>query len=374
MLYPAELRGLMRRMIIGIAVVFRSWEQVFRRPRDGRFGGLLGYAQRMNLLFAIVLTAVFLPSQSEQADGGATGSVAVTPEFEVIVLGRAQDGGLPHLGCERSCCINARKSGRLETPACLGVRNLETGRMLLLEATPRIETQVALLHELTGASGRPRAPVDGILLTHAHIGHYAGLIQLGREVASTKSTPVWATPRFCGFLRTNGPWSQLVELDQIDLNEITPGTTDGVKKPVAFEPLPGLRVEAFRVPHRDEFSDTVAYKLHGPSKTVLFCPDVDRWDAHEGLLDTLLDGVDVAYVDATFYDGRELPGRNILEVPHPPMIRTMELLEAVGRETPGRVRFIHLNHTNPALNDLDLQDEIRGRGFPVAEVGERIAI
>ena len=297
-----------------------------------------------------------------------------TPRFEVIVLGRAQDGGLPHLGCERGCCVEARRTGRLETPACLGVRDLQSGALIMLEASPAIETQVALLHELTGTTDRGRRPVDGILLTHAHIGHYAGLIQLGREVASTKSVPVWSTPRFAGFLRDNGPWSQLVKLGQIELKEISPGTTDGKTAPVAFEPLPGLEVEAFLVPHRDEFSDTVAYKLHGPRKTILFCPDVDRWDAHDGLLESLLDGVDVAYVDATFYDGRELPGRNILEVPHPPMIRTMELLQAMGRESPGRVRFIHLNHTNPALNDQDLQDEIRGKGFPVAEVGERTKI
>lgn len=302
------------------------------------------------------------------------GSEEKRPRFEVIVLGRAQDGGLPHLGCERGCCVMARRTGRQETPACLGVRDLESGALLMLEASPAIETQVALLHELTGTTDRGRRPVDGILLTHAHIGHYAGLIQLGREVASTKAVPVWSTPRFAEFLRDNGPWSQLVELGQIELEEISPGTTDGKTAPVAFEPLPGLKVEAFLVPHRDEFSDTVAYKLHGPGKTILFCPDVDRWDAHDGLLESLLDGVDVAYVDATFYDGRELPGRNILEVPHPPMIRTMELLEEMGRNSPGRVRFIHLNHTNPALNDEDLQDEIRGRGFPVAEVGERTRI
>ena len=303
-----------------------------------------------------------------------TGSEETRARFEVIVLGRAQDGGLPHLGCERGCCVMARRTGRQETPACLGVRDLKSGALLMLEASPAIETQVALLHELTGTTDRGRRPVDGILLTHAHIGHYAGLIQLGREVASTKAVPVWSTPRFAGFLRDNGPWSQLVELGQIELQEISPGTTDGKTAPIAFEPLPGLKVEAFLVPHRDEFSDTVAYKLRGPEKTILFCPDVDRWDAHDGLLESLLDGVDVAYVDATFYDGRELPGRNILEVPHPPMIRTMELLEEMGRESPGRVRFIHLNHTNPALNDQDLQDRIRGKGFPVAEVGERTRI
>ena len=54
--------------------------------------------------------------------------------------------------------------------------------------------------------------------------------------------------------------------------------------------------------------------------------------------------------------------------------RTMELLGAVGRETPGRVRFIHLNHTNPALNRADLQAEVKAMqrvavtGAPKAEM------
>ena len=338
-----------------------------------------GYARAMigrllTLTVLLVTTAGAAIADDPSSSSSADAAPDPTPGFEVIVLGRAQDGGLPHLGCERGCCVEARRSGRVETPACLGIRDLATGKLLLVEATPAIERQVGLLHELTGTTDRGRSPVDGILLTHAHIGHYAGLIQLGREVASTPSTPVWTTPRLAEFLRTNGPWSQLVALDQIDVHEITAGTTDGKTEAIAFEPLPGLTVEAFRVPHRDEFSDTVAYKFRGPERTVLFCPDVDRWDAHDGLLEALLDGVDVAYVDATFYDGRELPGRNILEIPHPPMVRTMELLEEVGRDAPGRVRFIHLNHTNPALNRADIQETVREKGFPVAEVGERTRI
>ena len=34
----------------------------------------------------------------------------------------------------------ARRSGRQETPACLGVRDLESGALLMLEASPAIET------------------------------------------------------------------------------------------------------------------------------------------------------------------------------------------------------------------------------------------
>ena len=138
------------------------------------------------VLFVTVALQVAAPdrstSSSQVDDPVAPGS------FEVIVLGRAQDGGLPHLGCERGCCVLARRDGRVETPACLGIHDRSTGKLLLVEATPAIEAQVGMLHEATGIDGRGRSPVDGILLTHAHIGHYAGLIQLGREVASTPRT------------------------------------------------------------------------------------------------------------------------------------------------------------------------------------------
>jgi pyrroloquinoline quinone biosynthesis protein B len=139
-----------------------------------------------------------------------------------------------------------------------------------------------------------------------------------------------------------------------------------------FLPLEGLEVEAIKVPHRDEFSDTVAFKIHGPNQTVLFVPDIDRWEGNENLLQRLLAGIDVAYIDATFYDGRELPGRDMTKIPHPMMIDTMKLLSKYATEHPGAIRFIHLNHTNPVLRDRSIQEEITSRGFRIASQGERI--
>lgn len=282
--------------------------------------------------------------------------------YELCVLGIAQDGGLPHLGCTKACCVEARASGRVLYPACLGIVDHETGRLALVEATPAVEAQVALLHGLGGGAQRERRPVDAILITHAHIGHYTGLIHFGREVASTKSVPTWVTERMAHYLTTNGPWSQLVKLEQIEPRVIAPG--------IEFEPLPGLKVTPVAVPHRDEFSDTVAFKLRGSHRTVLFVPDVDR--ISDSLMHELLDGVDVAYIDATFYDGRELPGRDLSEIPHPPMVKTMERLAYRAQEQPGSIRFIHLNHTNPALHDGTIQSQIRRRGFAVAQRGEKL--
>jgi len=297
------------------------------------------------------------------APGGAE-SPAPEPRFEAVVLGIAQDGGLPHLGCDKECCARARAEGRRLFPASLGIRDLASGRLLLVDATPAIEPQVALFHETIGVQGLGRHPFDAVLLTHAHIGHYLGLAQLGREVMAADSIAVHVSPRFAAFLRGNGPWSQLVDLGQIVPVEFTPGE--------AFAPWPGLTVIPIPVPHRDEFSDTMAFKIIGPAGTVLFVPDTDGWDRNPGLLDTLLDGVTVAYLDATFYDGSELPGRNLAEIPHPLMTRTMELLADRAREHPGSIRFIHLNHTNPALRDPEIVALIEARGFRIAEQGETV--
>lgn len=301
---------------------------------------------------------------------GQAGETPPEPgDFEVIVLGRAQDGGMPHVGCNRPCCVAARESGRRELPASLGVIDRGTGRLLLIEATPAIDAQLAMLHEAAGVTDRGRQPVDGVLLTHAHMGHYLGLAHFGREVAATKSLPVYVSPRFAAFLRSNGPWSQLVELEQIELREFKPGTR--------FEPIPGLEVEPIPVPHRDEFSDTMAFKLHGPSRTVLFVPDINRWDSEEvepGFIEELMEGVDVAYIDGTFYDGREIPGRDRRMIPHPTIVDTMELFADRVRNSPGSIRFIHLNHSNPALHERGIVEAIEEGGFRVAQPGERVGL
>lgn len=281
--------------------------------------------------------------------------------FVCQVLGTAQDGGLPHLGCEKECCAQARREGITRLPVSLGLFDRKSGRTLLVEATPAVGTQI---HELAASRGQKvsaRHPVDALLLTHAHIGHYAGLIQFGREVASTNKIPCWVSPRMADFLRHNGPWSQLVELHQIELKVFEPGQP--------FEPLPGLRVTALPVPHRDEFSDTMAFRIQGSERTLLFVPDIDRLD--ERLADSLLEGVDLAFLDATFYDGREVPGRDLKEIPHPPMIQSTKLLADRVRAHPGSIQFIHQNHSNPVQFDQTLRRAITDQGFGLPHRGQR---
>lgn len=308
-------------------------------------------------------------SASTPGPSGETVPGAGLDAPRLVVLGRAQDGGLPHLGCRRPCCLHARREGRIELPACLGLIGPGDRTLHLVEATPAIVEQVERLQEL--ACGRPSdGPLlDGILLTHAHIGHYLGLAQLGREVAGTSRLPLHVSPRVAGLLRTNQPWGQLVELEQVLLECFEPGGSLSL--------IPGVVVEPVPVPHRDEFFDTMALRFRGPEHSVLFLPDIDSWDAPglpAGFLEGLVDEVDVAYLDGTFYDGRELPPGRIRSIPHPPMVDTMDRLSERARARPGAIRFIHLNHNNPALHEPDLRRRIEDRGFRLAEPHEVVGL
>jgi pyrroloquinoline quinone biosynthesis protein B len=282
------------------------------------------------------------------------------PAAHALVLGVAQDGGLPHIGCRREPCLSARRDpGRRGRVACLGLVDERAGARFLVDATPDLPSQLDSLNE-----GRtvpdPAKPVEGILLTHAHIGHYAGLMYLGREGLGARGVTVYATARMARFLRENGPWSQLVSLGNVELRELQPGREQAL--------TPDLRVTPLGVPHREEFSDTVGFRVRGPLRSILYVPDVDKWERWDRLLADEVAAVDAALLDGTFEDVGELRGRRLSEVPHPLVEETLEQLadERLRR----KVLFIHLNHTNRLLRDEAARRALAGRGARVARDGE----
>lgn len=269
----------------------------------------------------LVLIAVLFPCATQPPGGG----------WQLVVLGIAQDGGMPHPGCTKPPCSDVYAgTRRAEKVSCIGLVNHDTGATYMFDATPDFPAQ---LHALTGG----KVP-DGIFLTHAHIGHYTGLMYLGKEAMATKGVPVYATDRMSAFLRANGPWSALVTDGRIALQKLSPDR--------AVELPGGVRVTPMLVPHRDEFSDTVGFLIEGPHSKVLFIPDIDKWQKWDRNLRDLANQVDVLLVDGTFSSMDELPGRDISQVPHPLMTETRALLAG----THAKLWFIHLNHSNPAIN------------------------
>ena len=291
--------------------------------------------------------------------GGAPAFAAALPPVRAVVLGIAQDGGVPHIGCTQALCVRARRDpARRERVACLGLVDDRAGQRFLIDATPDLPSQLDSLNQGRTVAD-PRRPVDGILLTHAHIGHYTGLMYLGREALGARAVPVYATARMASLLRTSGPWSQLVALGQIEVREVEPGREVQLGR---------FRVTPLLVPHRDEYTDTVAFRVRGPSRSLLYVPDIDKWEKWDLRIADEVAGVDVALLDGTFEDAAEVPGRSLAEIPHPLVGETMALLSAPALR--GRVHFIHLNHTNRLLWDADAVRGIEARGFRVARDGE----
>lgn len=295
---------------------------------------------------------------------------------EVIVLGTAQDAGLPHIGCTKANCERARAEGRREKVSCLGVRG-RTG-WWLLDATPDFTAQVHAMNAGGGASAdRVQGPAfdlpDGIFLTHAHIGHYTGLMYLGREALGGQEVPVWCGDRLADFMRTNGPWDQLVQLDQVELHALRPNQ--------AVELEPGLTLTPIPVPHRDEYSNTFGFHLeHADGGALLFIPDIDQWHKWDRDLAEFLQPGTTLLIDGTFYSGDELPHRDLSEIPHPLVSATMNQLEQLpalqsGREWPFEIGFIHINHSNPLWDpQSQAYRDLHQRGFFVANEGMRFLL
>jgi pyrroloquinoline quinone biosynthesis protein B len=303
----------------------------------------------------------------------ALATAAVPPAApRVVVLGMAQDGGMPQTGCDCTHCSAARKNPALARHvASLAIHFPKTDHVYLVDATPDLPAQIEMIHAFHHhPEGKvDRAPVDGVLLTHAHIGHYLGLAHFGFESLNTKNIPVWASPRMAAFLRANGPWSQLVRLENIAIREFQPGQPFTLEENVSIKPL--------QVPHRDEYSDTMAFLIRGPNKTILYVPDTDTWKTWpKPLPDVLRDEkVDLALLDGTFYSPDELPDRDVTKIKHPLITTTMDLLEPLVKAGKLKVWFTHLNHSNPAYEPAGAaRKTIEGRGFRVGGEGEAVGL
>src|SRR5215210_3460979 len=307
---------------------------------------------------------------------GLGAALAVSPPApsgpRIVVLGTTQDGGFPQTGCEHALCAAARRDPALaRRVASLAIDFPASGRTFLVDATPDLPAQIQAVHAFRPhPEGKvDRAPFDGVFLTHAHIGHYLGLAHFGFESLNTNALPVWASPRLAEYLRTNGPWSQLVRLKNIELREIQPGV------PVSLGE--GVTVTAFPVPHRDEYSDTMVFVIRGPKKVLLYVPDTDTWKTWTRPLPRFLEEekVDVALLDATFYSPDELPDRDVTKIKHPLVTDSMDLLAPLVKAGKLQVFFTHLNHSNPALDPNGAaRKAIEARGFRVLAEGEVVGL
>jgi len=283
----------------------------------------------------------------------------------IFVLGIAQDAGYPQANCYRPHCMRAWQDPTLRRlTSSIAVVDGRHGAKYVFDATPDMKEQ---LYRLQVEAPEISYNLGGIFLTHGHIGHYTGLMHFGREAVGADAVPVFAMPRMHDFLSNNGPWSQLVGLRNIELVPIEAGKEIALNDELSVVPLP--------VPHRDEYTETVGYKINGPNKSALFIPDIDKWNKWDTDIRGLVKDVDYALLDATFFADGELPDRDMSEIPHPFVRESMELFADFSETDKAKIIFIHFNHTNPLLIDgSDAQKTVRSHGFSFASEGMRLPL
>ena len=289
-------------------------------------------------------------------------------DVSLVVLGIGQDAGAPQIGNPNDPAWSDPSQKLWATS--LGLVDHRNGKRYLFEATPDIREQVNWLDGFDAPTTGPLG-VSGVFLTHAHIGHYAGLMFFGRESAGAQGVKVYAMPKMAAFLESNGPWGQLVELGNIELQAMQSGEAETLAA--------DLTVTPYQVPHRDEYSETVGYVIKGPDHSVLFVPDIDDWDQWQTeygvAFRDMIDRVDYAYLDATFFDNNELPGRDMSQIPHPRVPDTMNRLSDLPPEKRANIRFIHFNHTNPLRDKYsDAFSSVQDNGFGISQRGDEICL
>ena len=237
-------------------------------------------------------------------------------QVQLLVLGTAQDAGAPQINCLKSCCVSRWATGEKEPVVALGLIDQRNNTHYLFEATPDVGQQLYAL-----SSEEKTEHLGGVFLTHAHMGHYSGLLYFGKEAMGARKVVVNAFPRMVHFLKSNGPWEQLVSEQNIQLNVLN-------ESPMRLADQ--LSVIPFKVPHRDEYSETAGYEIIGPNKKAIFIPDIDKWERWETPIEEVIKRVDFAFIDATFFDGNELPNRDMNAIPHPFVIESLERFKSLS--------------------------------------------
>ena len=300
---------------------------------------------RLTKLASILLFSISLHAQSEY----------------IYILGNTQDAGLPHIGCQHKFCQENFDKYDQYFVTSIAVVDSDLRKYIMFEATPDITYQ---LNNLNNSIFQEFLLPESLYITHAHIGHYTGLMYFGREALGSKNLLVKVLPKMSEFLKSNGPWNQLVNINNIEIQKLNFGESNNE--------LTNISVTPIKVPHRDEYSETAGYVIQGKNKKALFLPDIDKWEKWDKNLVNLTEEFDYLLLDATFYDSKEI-NRDINEIPHPLVTETMSLLDNLSSESKAKVYFIHMNHTNLMLDpESELSKLVESKGFNIARLGQKL--
>jgi len=285
--------------------------------------------------------------------------------WEVVVMGSAQDEGIPRVTCTCARCHAARRNRSFaRTGPSILLKNESLGSAVLIDASPDIRQQLDAYLPPLGL-----AHLSCLFLTHGHIGHYWGLCLFGKEGPDIRDLAVYGSAEMIDLLLNTPSIKYMVDRRNIVLNILRAGETVTLGTATRPDRSDEIVVKGFWVPHRQEFTPTMGFQVTAGSRTMVYIPDVDYWS--ESVL-SIIQQSDIALLDGTFYSADELPGAKIVrEVPHPPIESSMGRLKEIKNMSGCRIYFTHFNHTNPVILEGPEQEKVKQAGFELAYDGLR---
>ena len=282
-----------------------------------------------------------------------------TSGISVFILGTAQDGGYPHVGCTKDCCLSAWNNPSIRRMvSSIALIDENNKKIWIVDVTPDIKSQLHILKKYY--SWIETKSIDGFFITHSHYGHYSGLLNFGLEVMNLKEIDVYTMPKMKNFLINNISTKRLIDDENIIIQSLCHETAIVLNE--------NLKIIPFIVPHRSENTETVGFKIQSESKSLIYIPDIDSWNIWDQNILEVISQNDFSFLDGTFFNDDELEGRDMSKVPHPLISESMNLFSSLDKKDKRKVFFTHLNHTNKIINPNSPEsDSIVRCGYNIAQ-------
>ena len=300
--------------------------------------------------------------------------------MRIKVLGSAAGGGFPQWNCGCVNCQRLRQGslrGKARSQAQLAV-SADGQSWFLLNASPDLRAQIEATPELHPLAGARQSPIAGIVLSSGDLDNVLGLLLL-REFHPLQ---IFSTAAIRQIVSQDNSFFRLLERvpGQVTWTEIRPGAVFELKSAGAgiccrAIALPGSYPAYVSESQRGQLAKdqaVLALSLEGQAGKMVFAHALPAVTKE---LQTVIENCDLLFVDGTFWSDDELQlirgsGLKAREMGHLPVGGPGGSLEQLASLKGPRKIYIHINNTNPMLDEESAQHrQARNAGWEIAEDG-----
>ena len=309
--------------------------------------------------------------------------------MRVKVLGSGAGGGFPQWNCGCSNCNGLRAaklhgSPRTQTQIAFSVNSKA---WFVLNASPDLRAQILATPELAPPEGTRHSPIAGVFLPSADVDSIMGLLHL-REFTPFR---IFATPAVQQIVRAENTIFRVLD------RAMPPVQWLGISMRPQFarvdsDPREDSSFRCSAVPLGGAYPDYVSDALRGSlpadqavvgllveqgEKRLFFAPSLpgqnQEWKK-------LAESSDLVFLDGTFWSDDELiratgSGKTARAIGHLPLSGTDGLLQQFSGTGRGRRVLIHINNTNPILDEESTEyHQVREMGWEIAHDGMEFAL